>query len=79
MELLREEHYIIKLLSLRTIKTLFIKINEKYLTLISDTVPYVLELLEDLNEKVSNEAGDAIKTIEKITGQNINDYIENNL
>jgi|LauGreDrversion4_2_1035121.scaffolds.fasta_scaffold3764967_1 hypothetical protein len=53
--------------------------HEKYITLISDTIPYVMELLEDLNEKVSNEAGETIKTIEKLTGQNINEYIENNI
>ena len=53
--------------------------HEKYITLISDVVPFVMELLEDLNEKVSNEAAETIKMIEKSTGQNINDYIENNI
>ena len=79
LELVREDNFIIKLLALRTIKNLFGKMHEKYISLISDVVPFVMELLEDLNEKVSNEAAETIKTIEKLTGQNINDYIENNI
>jgi hypothetical protein len=49
----------VKLIALTIIKSIFIKIQEKYMT-----APYVMELLEDQDEKVSNEVAESIRTIE---------------
>jgi len=72
---MRESHYMIKLLALKMIFALYNDMKERYITLISDTLPYVSELLEDLNEKVNKEAIKIVKYIEKATGENLENYI----
>jgi len=44
---------------------------------ISEIIPYVTESLEDQNEKVQMEAFAVIKLIEKQTGEDIKNYIDN--
>ena len=44
---------------------------------ISEIIPFVTESLEDQNEKVQMEAFAVIKLIEKQTGEDIKNYIDN--
>jgi len=57
------------------IYALFNELKERYVTILSDTLPYVSELLEDINEKVNKEAFKVIKFIEKTTGESLETYI----
>ncbi len=66
----------IKLLVFKLIHGLFTELKERYVTLIQDIIPYILECLEDSNEKVNTEAFTLIKFIEKETGEDIKSYLE---
>ena len=72
---MRESHYLIKIISLKMIYSLFNELKERYVIMLSDTLPYVSELLEDMNEKVNKESYKVIKFIEKSTGENLDTYI----
>ena len=72
---MRESHYLIKIISLKMVHSLFNELKERYVIMLSDTLPYVSELLEDMNEKVNKESYKVIKFIEKSTGENLDTYI----
>ena len=55
---------------------LFENIKERYLTLVSDIVPSIVDLLEDSNEIVQKETINLINYIEKITGESYQSYLE---
>lgn len=74
--MIREDHYLIKLLTLRMIKALFEELKERYLTLITDIVPYITDCIEDSNEKVNIEAFNLMKYIEKTTGEDMKNYLD---
>jgi hypothetical protein len=74
--LIREDHYTARLLTLKTVGFLFEELKERYLTLITDIIPYVTDCLEDSNETVHNEAYKTVKNIEKITGEDFKSYLE---
>ncbi len=50
--------------------------KERYLTLVTDIVPYVSDCLEDSNESVHNQAFKTRKIIEKITGEDFKNYLD---
>lgn len=58
------------------INALFEELKERYATYLGDVVPYISECLEDSNEKVHTEAFRLMKNIEKITGEDIKNYLE---
>ena len=61
--------------NLKMVHSLFNELKERYVIMLSDTLPYVSELLEDMNEKVNKESYKVIKFIEKSTGENLDTYI----
>jgi hypothetical protein len=42
----------------------------------TDIIPYISECVEDSNEKVHNEAFRLMKNIEKITGEDLKNYLD---
>ncbi len=76
MNLIREDHYQIRLFVLKLYSYLFVELKERFIMNISEIIPYVTESLEDQNEKVQMEAFSLIKLIEKQTGEDINNYID---
>ena len=76
LNLTREENYISRLLLIKIILYLFENLKERYLTLVSDVVPAIADLLEDSNENVQKETVQLINVIEKITGDNYQTYLE---
>ena len=76
LNLTREENYISRLLLIKIILYLFENLKERYLTLVSDIVPAIADLLEDSNENVQKETVQLINVIEKITGDNYQTYLE---
>ena len=77
MNLIREDHYLIKLLTLRMIQSLFDELKERYVVLVQDVLPYVSDCLEDSNERVSTEAFKLMKSVEKLTGEDLKEYLDN--
>ena len=76
LNLIREEHYQIRLFVIKQYSFLFQDLKERLIMHIHDIVPYITESLEDQNEKVQIEAFNLIKLIEKQTGEDIKNYIE---
>ena len=76
LNLSREENYISRYLLIKMILYLFENIKERYLTLVSDIVPSIVDLLEDSNEIVQKETINLINYIEKITGESYQSYLE---
>jgi hypothetical protein len=74
--MLREDHYIIKIIILKLINRLLESLKERYISLLSDVVPFVTEILEDPDEKVQMESFKLIKFIEKQTGEDIKNYLD---
>jgi hypothetical protein len=58
------------------ISALFEELKERYSTLLTDIIPYVTECIEDPNEKVHTEAFKLMKNIEKITGEDLKNYLD---
>lgn len=76
MNLIREDHYQIRLFVIKLFNHLFSDLKDKLILHIHDIIPYITESLEDQNEKVQIEAFNLIKLIEKQTGEDIKNYIE---
>lgn len=76
MNLIREDHYQIRLFVIKLYSFLFSDLKERLVMHIHDIIPYITESLEDQNEKVQIEAFNLIKLIEKQTGEDISNYIE---
>jgi hypothetical protein len=58
------------------IQSLFDELKERYVMLVQDIIPYVSDCLEDSNEKVNSEAFKLMKNIEKVTGEDLKNYLE---
>ena len=76
LNLIREDSYVTKLLVLKTITISLETLKERYLTQISDIIPYVSELLEDSNIEVKKHSVELLKFIEKLTGESYQSYLE---
>ena len=76
LNLTREENYISRYLLVKMVLYLFENIKERYLTLVSDIVPSIVDLLEDSNEMVQKETINLINYIEKVTGESYQSYLE---
>jgi hypothetical protein len=76
LNLTREENYISRYLLVKMVLYLFENIKERYLALVSDIVPSIVDLLEDSNEIVQKETINLINYIEKITGESYQSYLE---
>jgi hypothetical protein len=61
---------------MKLIKFLFDELKERYVILVQDIIPYVSDCLEDSNERVSQDAFKLMKSIEKITGEDLKEYLD---
>ena len=58
------------------IQSLFDELKERYVMMVQDIIPYVSDCLEDSNEMVNSEAFKLMKNIEKVTGDDLKNYLE---
>lgn len=58
------------------IQSLFDELKERYVMMVQDIIPYVSDCLEDSNELVNSEAFKLMKNIEKVTGEDLKNYLE---
>lgn len=56
---------------LTLLEHLFEVLSERYLVTLSDTIPFLTELLEDEDEQVENIAKRIVNTVEKLSGESI--------
>lgn len=63
-----------RLLGLRIVKYLVDNLKEEYLVLLAETIPFLAELLEDVELPVKTLAQEILKELESMSGENLREY-----
>lgn len=63
-----------RLLGLRVVKYLIENLKEEYLVLLAETIPFLAELLEDVELPVKTLAQEILKELESMSGENLREY-----
>ena len=72
----KHENTSVRLAIMRITEAIIIKLEERFLVLLSDVLPYISESLEDPNEEVEMAARNVIHKIEGMTGESIQQYLK---
>ena len=71
----KHENPAVRLAIMRITEALIVKLEERFLTLLSDVLPYISESLEDPNEEVEMAARSIIHKVEGMAGESIQEYL----
>ncbi|GAB2286469.1 hypothetical protein Dimus_020868 [Dionaea muscipula] len=63
-----------RILGLRIVKYLVENLKEEYLVLLAETIPFLVELLEDVELPVKTLAQDILKELESMSGEDLKQY-----
>ncbi|KAL9275650.1 hypothetical protein AKJ16_DCAP21377 [Drosera capensis] len=63
-----------RILGLRIIKYLVENLKEEYLALLAETIPFLVELLEDVELSVKTLAQDILRELELMSGEDLKQY-----
>ena len=63
-----------RILGLRIVKYLVENLREEYLVLLAETIPFLAELLEDVELPVKTLAQEILKELESMSGENLREY-----
>ncbi|KAK6936870.1 U3 small nucleolar RNA-associated protein 10, N-terminal [Dillenia turbinata] len=64
-----------RILGLRIVKSLMEKLKEEYLVLLAETIPFLSELLEDVELPVRSLTQDILKEMESLSGESLRQYL----
>lgn len=64
-----------RILGLRIVKYFVDNLKEEYLVLLAETIPFLGELLEDVELPVKSLAQDIIKEMESMSGESLRQYL----
>lgn len=64
-----------KMLGLRIVKYLVERLKEEYLVLLPETIPFLGELLEDVELPVKTLAQQILKEMETLSGESLQQYL----
>ncbi|KAL9235552.1 hypothetical protein vseg_010302 [Gypsophila vaccaria] len=70
----RSEKVRARLLGLRIVKYLVENLKEEFLVLLAETIPFLAELLEDVELPVKTLAQEILKELETMSGENLREY-----
>ncbi|XP_057972834.1 uncharacterized protein At3g06530 [Malania oleifera] len=71
----RSEHVRTRILGLRIIKYLVEKLKEEYLVFLAETIPFLGELLEDVELPVKSLAQEILREMESMSGESLRQYL----
>ncbi|XP_052489322.1 uncharacterized protein At3g06530 isoform X2 [Gossypium raimondii] len=71
----RSEKMRARVLGLRIVREFLEKLKEEYLVLLPETIPFLGELLEDVELPVKSLAQDILKEMETMSGENLREYL----
>ncbi|XP_071732709.1 uncharacterized protein At3g06530 isoform X2 [Rutidosis leptorrhynchoides] len=71
----RSENVRTRILGLKIVKYLVKNLSEEYVVLIPETIPFLGELLEDVEPKVKSLAQEIMKDMEAATGESLREYL----
>ena len=72
----RNPHFLVRVGALTVIEHMFMRIGERYLVLLNDTLPFLSESMEDENLQVEAVAKSITHRIEQLTGDSIQEYLK---
>lgn len=64
-----------RILGLKIVKNLLENLKEEYLVLLPETIPFLGELLEDVELSVKSLAQDVLKEMESMSGESLRQYL----
>lgn len=64
-----------RILGLRIVKYFVENLKDEYLVLLAETIPFLGELLEDVELPVKSLAQDIIKEMESLSGESLRQYL----
>lgn len=64
-----------RMLGLRIVKYLLEKLKEEYLVFLAETIPFLGELLEDVDISVKCLAQDILREMESMSGESLRQYL----
>lgn len=71
----RSEKLRARMLSLRSVKQLMDNLKEEYLVLLAETIPFLGELLEDVDLSVKSLSQDIIAKLEEMSGEDLAQHL----
>lgn len=71
----RSENVRSRVLGLRIVKNLLENLKEEYLVLLAETIPFLGELLEDVELSVKSLAQEILKEMESMSGESLRQYL----
>lgn len=71
----RSEKLRSRILGLRIVKFFVEKLKEEYLVLLAETIPFLGELLEDVEPPVKSLAQEILKEMESMSGESLGQYL----
>lgn len=71
----RSEKVRSRILGLRIVKYFVENLKDEYLVLLAETIPFLGELLEDVELPVKSLAQDIIKEMESLSGESLRQYL----
>ena len=73
--LTRSEKLRARLLSLKSVKQMMDNLKEEYLVLLAETIPFLGELLEDVDLSVKSLSQDIITKLEVMSGEDLAQHL----
>lgn len=71
----RSEKVQARILGLRIVKYLLEHLREEYLVFLPETIPFLGELLEDVEPSVKSLAQEILKEMESMSGESLQEYL----
>lgn len=71
----RSEKLRTRMLGLRIVKYLVDNLKEEYLVFLAETIPFLGELLEDVELQVKSLAQEILKEMESMSGESLRQYL----
>jgi len=65
----------VRFAALTVAQALVERLGEEYLTLVPETLPFVVEVLEDMDEQVESAARSLVAALECLLGESLNEYL----
>lgn len=71
----RSENVRTRILGLRIIKYFVDNLKEEYIVFIPETIPFIGEVLEDVELPVKSLAQDILKELESVSGEDLHEHL----
>jgi U3 small nucleolar RNA-associated protein 10 len=76
MMLTRSSHAHVRLSCMKVLSELFTRLQQQYLVLLPETLPYISELMEDQDNAVEDITQRVIKQIEDLSGESLENHLK---